>query len=200
MTDNRLRYTATERNRDPILEILRQILPARGLVLEIASGSGEHIVHFARALPGLQFQPSDPDPKALDSIAAWAKHEAVTNVLPPLLIDASAEAWPMEHADAIACINMIHISPWTATIGLFGNAARLLPQGGALYLYGPYRQAGVETAPSNEAFDQSLKIRNSLWGLRNLEDVAELAAAQGFSAPDITAMPANNLSVVFRRL
>ncbi len=200
MTDNRLRYTATERNRDPILEMLRPILPAQGLVLEIASGSGEHIVHFAQALRGLQFQPSDPDLKALDSIAAWAKHESVTNVLPPALIDASTDAWPFEKADAIVCINMIHISPWTATIGLLRNASRLLPKGGALYLYGPYRQSGVETAASNESFDQSLKSRNPLWGLRNVEDVAELAATRGFSAPEITPMPANNLSVIFRRV
>ena len=199
MTDARLRYIATDRNRDPILGVLKRILPARGLVLEIASGSGEHIVYFARALPELTFQPSDPDPKTLPSIAAWTAHEAAANVLPPLAIDASAGEWPVQSADAILCINMVHISPWSATQGLIRNAARLLPKGGPLYLYGPYRRAGIATAQSNEDFDVSLKGRNPEWGLRNVEDVARLAAMAGFSAPEIVEMPANNLSVVFVR-
>lgn len=200
MSDQRLHYTATDRNRDPILEVLRRILPARGLVLEIASGSGEHVVHFARALPGLTFQPSDPEAKALDSIAAWIAHEGVGNVRAPALIDASSQAWPIAAADAILCINMVHISPWRATQGLFAHAGAMLPAGGPIYLYGPYRRRDVETAPSNEAFDVSLKSRNPEWGLRQVEDVAELAAAHGFGPAEIVEMPANNLSVIFRKL
>lgn len=200
MEDKRLRYTATDRNRDPILDILVRVLPPAGTVLEIASGSGEHIVHFAKALPGLAFQPSDPDPKALESIAAWTEHEGVTNVRAPLLLDSSAETWPVAQADALLCINMVHISPWSATQGLMKHAGELLPSGAPLYLYGPYRRQGVETAPSNEQFDVSLKSRNSEWGLRFVEEVAALAAAHGFSAPEIVQMPANNLSVIFRKL
>jgi hypothetical protein len=198
--DKRLRYTATDRNRDPILDILVQVLPPAGTVLEIASGSGEHIVHFAKALPSLAFQPSDPDPKALESISAWTEHEGFTNVRAPLLLDSSGETWPVAQADAILCINMVHISPWSATQGLMNHAGELLPSGAPLYLYGPYRRQGVETAPSNEQFDVSLKSRNSEWGLRFVEEVAALAAAHGFSAPEIVQMPANNLSVIFRKL
>ena len=200
MSDKRLNYTATDRNRDPILDILKRVLPAQGLVLEIASGSGEHIVHFARALPGLAFQPSDPEQKALDSIAAWIAHEKLGNVRAPLLIDAAAQTWLVTQADAILCINMVHISPWAATQGLLRHAGELLPRGGVLYLYGPYRRQGFDTAASNEAFDASLKSRNAEWGLRNIEDVAALAAEFGFSAPEIVEMPANNLSVVFSRM
>ncbi len=199
MTDKRLYYTATERNRDPILEILRRILPKSGVVLEIASGSGEHIVHFARHLPDLSFQPTDPDPKAVESIAAWAEHEGLQNIRPPLLFDAAAPNWPVAKADAILCINMIHISPWAATQGLLKHAGEMLPKGAPLYLYGPYRQQGVETALSNESFDQSLKSRNAEWGLRYVEDVAELAASHGFGPAETVPMPANNLSVVFRK-
>jgi hypothetical protein len=199
MADKRLYYTATDRNRDPILDILRRILPPEGLVLEIASGSGEHSVHFARALPALRFLPTDPDPTAVESIAAWAAHEAVENILPPLLLDASAEVWPVTRADAILCINMIHISPWAATEGLLRHAGQILPAGAALYLYGPYRRKGVATAPSNESFDLSLKSRNPAWGLRNVEDVAALARQNSFGEPEIVEMPANNLSVIFRR-
>lgn len=200
MTDHRLEYPATLRNRDVILDVLRGVLPATGLVLEIASGSGEHVVHFARALPGLAFQPSDPEAAALQSITAWTQDTGAANVLPPVMLDAAADRWPIDSADAILCINMIHISPWRATEGLFRGASKLLSEGSPLYLYGPYRRAGVVTAPSNEAFDDSLKSRNPEWGLRDLETVAALARAEGFSAPAVTEMPANNLSVVFRRL
>lgn len=199
MTD-RLEYPATLRNRDAILGVLRDVLPPSGLVLEIASGSGEHAVHFARAFPALTFQPTDPEGAALKSISAWAKETGLTNIRAPLLLDAASETWPVTSADAILCINMIHIAPWRATEGLMHGAARTLRTGSPLYLYGPYRQAGVVTAPSNEAFDDSLKSRNVEWGLRNLEDVAALAAQTGFSAPEVTQMPANNLSVVFRRV
>ncbi len=200
MIDRRLEYPATLRNRDAILDVLRGVLPASGLVLEIASGSGEHVVHFARALPGLTFQPSDPEDAALQSIKAWTQDSALSNVRPPVMLDASSDLWPLAAADAVLCINMIHISPWPATKGLIRGCAKLLRKGAPLYLYGPYRRADVITAPSNEAFDASLKSRNPEWGLRDLEAVAELARAEGFSAPEITEMPANNLSVVFRRL
>lgn len=200
MNDRRLQYPATERNRDAILDVLRGVLPATGLVLEIASGSGEHVVHFAQAFPGLTFQPSDPEDAALQSISAWTQDTGAANVLPPVKLDAASDRWPLTSADAILCINMIHISPWRATEGLFRGASKLLSEGAPLYLYGPYRRADVITAPSNEAFDQSLKTRNPEWGLRDLEIVAALARAEGFSAPAITEMPANNLSVVFRRL
>lgn len=200
MTDRRLEYPATMRNRDVILDVLRGVLPASGLVLEIASGSGEHVVHFARAFPDLTFQPSDPEDVALQSIAAWTQDSGAANVLPPLVLDAASDRWPIDSADAILCINMIHISPWRATEGLIRGAAKLLSAGAPLYLYGPYRRADVTTAPSNEAFDASLKSRNPEWGLRDLEAVAELALAEGFSEPLITEMPANNLSVVFRRV
>ena len=199
MTDHRLEYPATARNRDAILAVLRSVLPASGLVLEIASGSGEHVVHFARAFPGLTFQPSDPEDAALQSIAAWAQHSGLPNIRPPLMLDAMSAQWPVSTADAILCINMIHIAPWRASEGLFHGAARLLPAGAPLYLYGPYRRADVVTAPSNEAFDESLKARNEEWGLRDLETVAALARDSGFSEPQITEMPANNLSVVFRK-
>lgn len=200
MIDRRLEYPATLRNRDVILDVLRGVLPSSGLVLEIASGSGEHVVHFARALPGLTFQPSDPEDAALQSIKAWTQDSALSNVRPPVMLDASSDLWPLAAADAVLCINMIHISPWPATKGLIRGCAKLLRKGAPLYLYGPYRRADVITAPSNEAFDASLKSRNPEWGLRDLEAVAELARAEGFSAPEITEMPANNLSVVFRRM
>lgn len=199
MTDHRLQYPATERNRDAILGVLRGVLPSSGLVLEIASGSGEHVVHFAKAFPGLTFQPTDPEEAALRSIEAWTQHAGAANVRPPLMLNAAADRWPVERADAILCINMIHIAPWRATEGLMRGAANILPAGAPLYLYGPYRQADIVTAPSNEAFDASLKARDPDWGLRDLVTVAALARAEGFSAPTVTPMPANNLSMVFRK-
>ena len=199
MTDHRLQAPATLRNREPILDVLRGVLPASGIVLEIASGSGQHAVYFAQHLPHLTFQPSDPDAAALQSIPAWTHDAGVTNVLPPLTLDAASNNWPITTADAIICINMIHISPWRSSEGLIQGAARLLRPGSPLYLYGPYRRADVVTAPSNEAFDESLKSRDPEWGLRDLEAGARLADSAGFSAPVVTEMPANNLSVVFRR-
>ena len=191
---------AALRNRDPILEVLRPRLSATGLVLEIAAGSGEHAVWLSRALPGLSWRPTDPDPDALASIAAWCAAEGPPNLLEPLALNASEpDAWPVDQADAIVCINMIHISPWAATQGLMAGAGRILPVGGLLYLYGPYREAGRSTAPSNEAFDASLKARNPAWGLRLTDDVAVLAAARGLALTDRIEMPANNLSLVFER-
>lgn len=200
MTSHRLQYPATSRNRDAILDVLRGNLPPSGLVLEIASGSGEHIVHFANALPGLTFQPSDPEDAARLSIAAWTMETGLPNIRPPLAIDVLREPWPIAQADAMLCINMIHISPWEATAALMRNAGRILTKSAPLYLYGPYRQKDVVTADSNEAFDVSLKSRNPQWGLRQLDDVAALAREAGFSGPEVTPMPANNLSVVFRRM
>lgn len=200
MTAARQKSPSTARNREPIAAVLAGVLPAKGLVLEIASGAGEHAIFLAQGFPALTFQPSDPSPAARESIAAWIRHDSPANVLPPLAIDASAERWSLDSASAFICINMIHISPWAATQGLLRNAARLLGQGAPLYLYGPYRREGVETAPSNEAFDEDLKRRNAAWGLRDLETVAALAQEHGFGAPVVTEMPANNLSLVFRKL
>jgi SAM-dependent methyltransferase len=190
---------ATARNREPILDVLRRHLPATGLVLEVASGSGEHAVHFAEALPGLAFQPSDPDDEALASIDAWAESSGLANIRPAVALDATAPAWAVERADAVLCCNMIHIAPWTAAVGLVAGAARILPDHGLLYLYGPFRRGGRHTAPSNEAFDRDLRRRNPAWGVRDLEAVAGLATAGGFAAPEIVTMPANNLSLDFRR-
>jgi SAM-dependent methyltransferase len=190
---------AAARNRQPILDVLRAHLPRKGLVLEIASGTGEHTMHFAAALPGLTFQPSDPSDEARASIDDWTRTLGLANVRPALAVDASASAWPIAQADAILCSNMIHISPWAATAGLIAGASRVLPPGGLLYLYGPYFRAGVPTAPSNAAFDADLRRRNPTWGIRQLEEVAALAASGGFSTPSVVEMPANNLSVIFRR-
>ncbi len=204
LEDRRLRAPAAARNRDAILDILRGVLPAKGTVLEIASGSGEHVVHFAHALPALSFQPSDPSPDALASIKAWVAQSGAANILPPLQIDAAAEDWPASlaqgHApDAILCINMVHIAPWSAAQGLVRHAGALLPPGAPLILYGPFRRAGRPLEPGNAAFDESLRERDPAWGLRDLDAVAALAAEAGFGEPEVIEMPANNLSVVFRR-
>jgi SAM-dependent methyltransferase len=199
MTDARRHAPATARNRDPILAVLRRHLPERGMLLEVSSGTGEHAVHLAAAFPGLLWQPTDPDPAARASIAAWAAEARLPNLLPPLDLDAAAETWPVTQADAVLCINMIHIAPWEAGLGLIRGAARLLPPGGPLILYGPYRRGRQHTAPSNAAFDESLRAQDPRWGVRNLEDVAEAAAQAGFGPPAIEEMPANNLTVIFRR-
>ncbi len=190
---------AVARNRDPILAVLRRVLPARGTVLEIASGSGEHAVHFAVGLPGLTWQPTDRDADALRSIAAHRASAQLPNLLPPLEFDVASPDWPLPRADAVVSINMIHIAPWTAAQGLMAGAGRLLAPGGVLFLYGPFRENGRHTAPSNEAFDASLKQRDPQWGVRDLGEVAELAGRHGFDLVERVAMPANNLSVVFRR-
>ena len=191
---------AAARNRQPILEVLKPRLPREGLVLEIASGTGEHVVHYAAARPDLTFQPSDPDPGARASVDDWVQTLGLGNVRPALEIDVTKESWPVERADAVLCCNMIHIAPWEAAIGLVTGAARLLPPGGLLFTYGPYRRGGRHTAPSNEAFDADLRRRNPAWGVRDLEAVTEIAHREGFSGPDIVEMPANNLSLLFNRL
>ncbi len=198
-TDNRRSAPATLRNREPILLVLREVLPSTGLVLELASGTGEHAVHFAGALPALTWQASDPDPAARASIAAWTAAEGLANVRPPLELHADRADWPVERADAIVRINMIHISPWSATEGLMKGAGRLLPAGAPLILYGPYMREGHDLEPSNAAFDADLKRRNSQWGLRGLEDVAACAKVQGLQLSRVIDMPANNLAVVFYR-
>jgi hypothetical protein len=199
MSDSRQFAPATQRNREPILEVLQKTLPKSGVVLEIASGSGEHATHFAQALPRLILQPSDPDEKARASIAAWIAAAGLPNIRPPIRLDVTERPWPVAAADALICINMVHISPWSATEALFGGAASVLPAGAPLYLYGPYFRREVETAPSNLAFDKTLRERNPAWGVRQLEDVVTLAEAVGFAGPIVTEMPANNLSLVFRR-
>lgn len=192
---------ATLRNREPIIEVLHRTLPARGAVLEVASGSGEHIVHFAGLFPQLEWQPSDASLTALASIMAWAEEASLTNLRPPMRLDASSppEEWPLSAVDAMLCINMLHISPWAATEGLMAGAARLLPANAPLYLYGPFRQPGVPLAPSNADFDRSLKAQSPAWGLRDLEEVTRVAADAGLMRSEVVTMPANNLSVVFRK-
>jgi hypothetical protein len=188
---------ATERNRDVIAQTLARVLPTEGLVLEVASGTGEHVVHFAKMFPALTWQPSDPDPIALASINAWRADSKVPNVRPAMLLDASAD-WPIAQADAVVCINMTHISPWAATVGLLRNAARLLPQSAVLFIYGPYNQRDVPLADSNAAFDAALRQQNALWGLRFVEDIAAEANVSGLHLDLVIDMPANNLSLIFR--
>ena len=190
---------AAERNKDAILDVLRQVLPERGLVLEVASGTGQHAVHFAAALSGVSWQPSDPDPENRASIAAYVSASGLKNAAAPIAVDARDASWPIDAADAIVCINMIHIAPWAAAEGLFSGAARLLSEGKPLVLYGPFKRGGRHTAPSNAEFDASLKRRDAAWGVRDLDDVTALAQRHGFELDREVPMPANNLTVVFRR-
>ena len=198
--DARRSAPATLRNREPILAVLSRVLPERGLVLEIASGTGEHAAAFAEALPSLRFQPSDADPAALASIDAWRADAALPNLLAPRVLDVHQLPWELPEApDAIVCINMIHISPWTACLALLDGASERLASGRPLVLYGPYREGGHHTAPSNAAFDASLRERDPRWGVRDLEAVEAAATARGFALEEGVAMPANNRTVVFRR-
>lgn len=189
---------AALRNREPIAEVLRDWLPQSGLVLEVASGTGEHIVYFADAFPHLDWQPSDTHPDALASIAAWREESGLPNVRAPIRIDASSPDWPIDQADAALNINMAHISPWSASLGLISGAARVLPPGGSLILYGPWLKNDIKTVPSNLAFDADLKRRDPDWGLRKVEDFAAAAANEGFDLSDTRGMPANNLMLLFR--
>ncbi len=190
---------AAARNRDPILEVLRAVLPARGRVLEIASGSGEHAVFFAAALPGLSWQPTDPDPRALASIAAHADEAALPNLAAPRRLDVHEDTWPIDQADALVCINMIHISPWSATEALMRGAGRLLAAGAPLVTYGPYRFGGAFTAESNAAFDASLRARDPAWGVRDVDAIADAAARHGLRHAATHPLPANNHALVFVR-
>lgn len=190
---------ATERNRDPIAAVLAEELPDSGLVLEIASGTGEHAVYFAPKFPGVVWQPSDPDQDAQHSIAAWRAEAGAKNLRPPIMLDASAPDWPIEAAEAIVCINMVHISPPASTEGLMAGAGRILPDGAPLVLYGPYLEEDVETAPSNLDFDRSLKSRDPRWGLRQVSWMDDLAAGNGLTRTRRVEMPANNLILVYRK-
>ncbi|WP_058998050.1 DUF938 domain-containing protein [Leptolyngbya sp. NIES-2104] len=199
-SDDRQYAPATQRNRDPILEVLHEVLPATGTVLEISSGTGEHAVFFAPRLAPRLWQPSDLNPVALASIAAWREVEPSENLAAPIAIDARDSVWNVEKPIcAIVNINMIHISPWSACLGLMAGANRILPSGGILYLYGPYKQGGTHTAPSNAMFDESLQLQNPEWGVRNLEDVTAAAEDQELVLLKVVAMPAKNLSVVFQK-
>jgi SAM-dependent methyltransferase len=197
MSDDPRRFApAVARNRDPILAVLRLLLPARGLVLEVASGTGEHCAHLAEALPALTFQPTEPEAEGRASCDAWCG--ALPNVRRALALDLVSADWPVQRADAVLCINMAHIAPWSATLGLLGGAARVLEAGAPLVLYGPWIRAGVETVPSNLEFDASLRARNAEWGLRRLEDLVAAAGAD-FAPPEVIEMPANNVTLVLRR-
>jgi SAM-dependent methyltransferase len=196
--DPRLYRPHVTRNREPILDVLQRVLPPHGLALEVASGSGEHAAYFAKRLPSISWQPTDPDSEALASIAAHRTDAGAPNLQAPLRLDTMAQQWPVERADALVCINMIHISPWAASEGLMAGAKRTLRAGGVLYLYGPYRIDGRHTAPSNRDFDAWLQSQDPQWGVRDLTDVTELAARHGFALSETVPMPANNLSVIFR--
>ncbi|MBW4429073.1 MAG: DUF938 domain-containing protein [Nostoc desertorum CM1-VF14] len=210
LQDARQYAPATDRNREPILEVLSQVLPGNGTILEIASGTGEHAVFFASRLRDCMWLPTDIDPQRRASIIAWTEHFKCNNIYPPLELDVREPVWAVEEGAvtqwlntspiiAIVNINMIHISPWSACLGLMAGAARILKAGGILYLYGPFKQGGEHTAPSNAAFDKSLRAQNPEWGIRNLDDVVAVASAQNFILKQTYQMPANNLSVVFQR-
>ena len=188
---------ATERNREPIREVLAKHLPEQVLVLEIASGAGEHAVHMARAFPRLEWQPTDADPAALASIAAWSAEAALPNLRAALPLDVM-QPWPVMQADAVVCINMVHIAPWEAAVALLAGAGRVLPPRGLLYMYGPYRFNGV-TAPSNEEFDRSLQARDPRWGVRDIRQLTVAATTAGLALEHVVGMPANNHSLIFRR-
>lgn len=209
MSDERRFYEATAagqrrsapttlRNREPIADVLREWLPEGGLVLEVASGTGEHAMYFAERFPQLEWQPTDVHPDAIASIAAWREAAGLPNVREPLVLDASSD-WPVGHADAVLNINMVHISPWASALGLIQGAARVLPRGGALILYGPWLKADIPTAESNIAFDQDLRTRDPEWGLRRVEDLSAAATKHGLRLEETRSMPANNLMLLLRR-
>ena len=194
-----LHAAATERNREPILEVLRRVLPPRGLVLEIASGTGQHVAFFAGALPALRWQPSDVSAAHLDSVRAWSDASGADNIAPALLLDVERQPWLVTHAEAIVSINMIHIAPWSATGALFAGAARIVAPGGVVFLYGPFKRDGQHTADSNQRFDERLRAEDPRWGVRDVADVERTAASAGFVLAEVVPMPANNFSLVFRR-
>jgi len=188
---------SADRNKGPILEVLRSVLPASGLVLEIGSGTGQHATHFARALPSLEWQPTDVDPELRRSVEAWIRDEGLSNVRAPIALDVHDRPWPIDRADAVVCINMIHVAPWQSTLDLFEGARSIDPS--VIVLYGPYRRSGAHTAPSNEQFDASLKANDPTWGVRDLEAVEKVATENGFMLVEVVQMPANNFCVVFRK-
>lgn len=190
---------ATLRNREPIRDVLWDELATSGLLLEIAAGTGEHAVYFSQSFENWDWQPTDPDPEALSSIAAWREEGGSANLLPPLLLDAASSAWPINRADAILCVNMTHISPPAATEGLFAGASSLLQSGAPLLIYGPFIEADMQTAPSNLQFDASLKARDASWGLRKVAWLDGLAKVNGLERTARHVMPANNLTLVYRK-
>ncbi len=190
---------SSERNKGPILDVLKRVLPETGLVLEIGSGTGGHAAHFAPRLPGLVWQPTDPDPEMRASIGAWVAETNAPNLRPPMDLDVTGEAWPITEAQAVFSANMIHIAPWECCLGLLAGAGRTLSPGGVLVIYGPFKRDGRHTAPSNERFDESLKSRDPAWGVRDLDDVAEAAKGHGLDLAETVTMPANNLTVVFHK-
>jgi hypothetical protein len=194
-----LHFPATRRNREPILAVLARVLPPAGIVLEVASGSGEHAAYFAARLPGIVWQPSDRDPTLLASIAVHAHASGAPNIRPPVRLDVGDDPWPVSAAGAVVAINMLHVAPWSACLALLQGAATVLSAGGPLVLYGPFKRAGRHTAPSNDAFDRSLRGQDPSWGVRDLEAVAEAAEAANLVLDEAVAMPANNFSVVFRK-
>jgi SAM-dependent methyltransferase len=198
-TSEPLHSPAAEQNKGPILEVLRRVLPRDGLVLEIASGTGQHVVYFAAALPALTWQPSEPDEDLRRSISARIGAEHLTNVAAPLALDVFDSPWPVDRADAMVCINLVHITPWATTEALLTGAGQVLADDGVLLMYGPYRRFGAHTAPSNEAFDAALRRRDPAWGVRDLEAVARIAEARELTLVEVVDMPANNFSLVFRK-
>ena len=199
LTDGRWFAPAAERNQGPILDVLKRELPPTGLVLEIASGTGQHITHFAKNLPHLSWQPSDRDPGCRRSISRWIAFEQVANVSAPVALDVREPPWAIAAANAIVCINMVHVAPWAATPALFAGAQRVLARSSLLYLYGPYRRQGHPTTPSNTRFDAELRGHNPEWGLRDVEAIERVANQTGFALAEVVAMPANNLSLIFRK-
>ena len=190
---------SAERNKGPILNVLARVLPRQGVVLEVASGTGQHVIHFAKALPDLTWQPSDPDAELRQSVALRVGEERLTNVNPPIDLDVTRLPWPLQTADAVVCINLLHVAPWSATLALLEGAKAVLPTQHVLFLYGPYRRFGQHTSKSNEQFDSDLRTHNSEWGLRDLETVSQSAASSGLVLTEIVEMPANNFSLVFKR-
>lgn len=197
--DPRLHSPAAERNRGPLLEVLARELPARGNLLEIASGPGQHAVFFAAAFPDLVWQPSDPRDEALASIAAYSGDAGLSNLRSPLNLDVEAWPWPIATADAMLTVNLLHVAPWSATEALFSGAAKVLKHGGPLLIYGPFKRDGQHTSPGNAAFDADLKARDPRLGLRDLDDVGAVARAAGFAQMKVIDMPANNMTLVFRQ-
>ena len=199
LPDGRLVVSSADRNRGPILKVLERALPKTGLVLEVASGTGQHVVHFAQTLRGLSWQPTDMDAACRRSISAWLATAELANVRQPLDLDVRALPWRVPTLDAIVCLNLIHIAPWSVATALFAGAGLALRETGLLYLYGPYSVQGRHTAPSNAAFDSALRAENPEWGLRDLKEVESLAKDQGFDLAETIEMPANNFSVLFRK-
>jgi hypothetical protein len=199
LEEERLVSPSAERNKGPVAEVLKQALPDRGLVLEIGSGTGQHVVHFAKETPHLTWQPSERDAECRRSIELWIAAGGPANVLAPLRLDVGEQPWPIASAAAVVSLNMIHIAPWDAGMALIRGAAAILAPSAPLFLYGPFRRGASHTSPSNEAFDRQLRARDPAWGVRDLEEVARYAAAHGFEPPETHDMPANNLSVVLRK-